>query len=257
MLERLEGRRAERCRLDPRRALGELDDAAAFLHERGMLTLTPCCALPSLFGACHEEPYSDKGGFASYPKTRWWWGGALAAADGVLATKLHAGKTLFLAPRVADVVSSLCLEALDEARAGQHGPDAARVVELLEQAGPSTTDEVKTELGLDARGYQRARAVLDKRGAILTRTLTVDTDDDGHRHMSELRLWDHAPTGPREAVDTLTELLVAAVDAAVVLSERDARRAFTWTIPTSAVDAAVDEGRVVRPAPNVLASAEP
>ena len=33
-----------------------LDEAAAFVAERGFATRTPDCALPSLFEECDEEP---------------------------------------------------------------------------------------------------------------------------------------------------------------------------------------------------------
>jgi hypothetical protein len=41
-------RRVQECRLLPERALGSLEEAAAFLAERGLLTRMPDCALPSL-----------------------------------------------------------------------------------------------------------------------------------------------------------------------------------------------------------------
>ena len=51
----MEKRRAKVCRLDPTLALEEFEEAQGFLEDRGLLTLTACCSLPSLFGACHEE----------------------------------------------------------------------------------------------------------------------------------------------------------------------------------------------------------
>ena len=56
-LAELQERRAYECRLTPDRALETLDDAAAFVRDRGLLTRTTDCALPSLHEACHEEPY--------------------------------------------------------------------------------------------------------------------------------------------------------------------------------------------------------
>jgi hypothetical protein len=255
MAEGLERRRVTACRLDPRLALVELDDAVAFVADRGLLTLTPCCALPSLFGACHEEPHSPgKGGYGQYPRTRWWWGGALADTAGVTATKLHRGKTLYLAAGVVEMVAPLCAGALDEAMNGGLGGDAQRVVELLAAAGPSTTDDLKDELGLDAKRYQRAKAALERQGAVLSRGLTVETAGGGHRHVSELRIWDR-PAGRRARIqgDLLVDLLVAVVTAAVVLPEADARRAFSWPISEAVVEQAVADGRVVRAGPATLA----
>ena len=56
----LEERRAHECRLTPDRALETLDEAEEFLRDRGLLTRTTDSALPSLFGACHEEPYAER-----------------------------------------------------------------------------------------------------------------------------------------------------------------------------------------------------
>src|SRR5919204_140593 len=71
----LRKRRVHDCRLTPDRALGTLDEAEQFLLERGVLTLTQDCALPSLFAACHEEPYKrGSAGFGCRPKTESRWG---------------------------------------------------------------------------------------------------------------------------------------------------------------------------------------
>ena len=44
----LRERRAFQCRLTPDRALRSLEEADAFLRDRGLLTRTADCALPSL-----------------------------------------------------------------------------------------------------------------------------------------------------------------------------------------------------------------
>jgi hypothetical protein len=65
-------RRAFECRLTPDRALQDLPEAEAFLRDRGMLTRTADCALPSLYEACHEDPYKPGSpGFATWPATKW------------------------------------------------------------------------------------------------------------------------------------------------------------------------------------------
>lgn len=164
-----ERRRIEVCRLHPSHALGDLVDAEAFLHDRGLLTLTPCCSLPSLFGACHEEPYKPGSrGFGQYPKTRWWWGDALGESDGVTATKLHQGKSLYLSPRILKLVDPLCRTELARAEAGELGDQARTMVSHLASAGPSTTDDLKTELDLTTRDFQKVRRGLESRGAILS-----------------------------------------------------------------------------------------
>src|SRR5438128_3931151 len=94
-LSELDERRAYECRLTPDRALESLDEAEEFLRDRGLLTRTTDCSLPSLHEACHEEPYKPgAGGFAEWPRTKWWWGFELALRPGAYALKIHRGKTL-------------------------------------------------------------------------------------------------------------------------------------------------------------------
>ena len=89
----------------PDAELSSLDEAAEFLHDRGALTVTPCCSLPSLHTACHAEPYLPGGrGFAAYPRTKYVWGFQLAARPAVHVLKLHRGKNLLVTddfPRLA------------------------------------------------------------------------------------------------------------------------------------------------------------
>lgn len=229
-------RREADCRLTPDRALETLDDARAFLEDRGMLTLTPDCALPSLFGACHEEPWSDAPGFGSWPKTKYWWPTALE----VLATRLHRGKTLYLSKRAAAAVDPLCRAELARAEAGEHGEAAKRVVEHLRDAGPSYVEELKEEADLD----KKTRARLEKYGAIVSRGVMLET-----RHTSEIRRWDQA-VEPSDVADPLRELLVLGVRAAVLAPEREALRWFSWRIPAHALD----DDRLTRPERGWLAS---
>src|SRR5919202_6028942 len=71
-LQELRERRAHECRLTPDRALRTLDEAETFLCDRGLLTRTPDSALPSLYEACHEDPYAPgRGGFGEWPATKW------------------------------------------------------------------------------------------------------------------------------------------------------------------------------------------
>jgi hypothetical protein len=232
-------RRGLECRLTPDRALETLEDARAFLEDRGLLTLTPDCALPSLFGACHEEPYSDAPGFGSWPKTKYWWAGALDA----LATRIHRGKTLYLSQRVARAVDPLCRAELARVEAGELGPDAERIVRHLADAGPSLVEELKEEAGLD----KKTRLRLERIGAVVSRGVVVERP---HHHTSELRRWDQA-VEPGTSEEPLRELFVAAVRAAVLAPEREALRWFTWTVTRDVLD---DE-RLRRPEPGWIASA--
>ena len=66
-LVRLREQRAFLCRLSADRALGSVEEADAFLRDRGLLTRTADCALPSLYEACHEDPYQPgRPGFATW-----------------------------------------------------------------------------------------------------------------------------------------------------------------------------------------------
>jgi len=251
-----ERRRVEACRLHPSLALGDLDDAEAFLHDRGLLTLTPCCSLPSLFGACHEAPHSPgKRGFGQYPKTRWWWGGALAEIPGVTATKLHQGKTLYLSPRLVELVDPLCRNELRRAAAGDLGSQAARMVDHLESAGPSMTEDLKVELDLRANEYQRVRRTLEGCGAVISRSITVETKSGGHSHASLIARWDQVIPAPKrihEVSEVATALFVAVVVSAILIPEREARHALKWTASQEVVDRCLDEALVSRVSPEML-----
>ena len=254
-LDDLKNQRIAACRLDPSFALEGLDEANGFLQDRGLLTLTACCSLPSLFGACHEEPASPgKPGFGQWPKTRWWWGGALEEAPDVIATRLHRGKTLFLAPRLVKLMDPLCRMEIVRAESAELGDQAAKVMAHLASAGRSTTDDLKLELDLETGAYHRVRRTLESRGAILTRTISVEVPSGGHRHMSELVRWDQVvaeSSGKPE--NSLAWLLSAVVEAAVLIPEDEARHAFTWTIPKDVIERSIDDGRIRRVSKDTLA----
>jgi len=109
-LTELRERRAFCCRLAPGRALGSLAEAEVFLRDRGLLTRTADCALPSLYEACHEDPYQPGSpGFATWPVTKWPWFGELAGR-GYLVAAVHRGKNLAL---VDDLVREGRLRRMD------------------------------------------------------------------------------------------------------------------------------------------------
>jgi hypothetical protein len=256
-LDELEQRRAVVCRLLPERALATIDEAEAFLLDRGMLTLMPDCSLPSLFGACHDEPYKPGGrGFASWPRTKWWWGGALAARPGIFSVRLHAGKGLFLTEKTAALADPLCRAELAHADDGGGGPAAQRLVRHLAEAGPAAIEALKEELGLDSKELRALRARLERVGAVVAMDLRVETEGGGHRHTSELYRWDHVFPEPRPGAGGLDELVVAGVEAAVLAPEREVRSWFSWRASTKVIDALVAQGRLERPAPGFLSAAE-
>jgi hypothetical protein len=224
------------CRLTPERALESLDAAEAFLRDRGLLTLMPDCSLPSLFGACHEEPYKPgSSGFGLWPRTKYPWGIELAAR--CVRTKLHRGKGLFLNDELVGVVDPLCREELARAEDGAFGAIAQRAVERLALFGPALADELELD--------RRTRGLLERVGAVVSRSVVIEP----HEHTSELLRWDQVRPEPA-AGGGLDELVVAGVRAAVVAPEREAAVWFSWRADVARL---VEEGRLLRPAPGWVA----
>lgn len=253
----LMARREFACRLTPDRALETLDDAEAFAVERRLLTRTPDCALPSLFAACHEEPYLPGGhGFAAWPRTKWWWGGALAERPGIHYLKLHRGNGLYLSRAAAALADPLCRAELARAAEGTYGPQAARLVAHLAAHGPNLVDDLKVELGYDAATLRRVRERLERVGAVVSRPVTPEAEQGGHTHSSELVRWDQVfGVAPSAAPGGLVELLAAGVRAAVLAPEAEVRSWFSWPIEPDTIERLVADGRLSRPAPGWLASA--
>jgi hypothetical protein len=250
--QRVFEQRAFECRLTPDRALGTLDEAEGFLLERGLLTRTTDSALPSLYEACHEEAYRPGGqGFASWPATKWPWFGELIGR-GYLCVAVHRGKNLLISPATAALLDPICRAETDRMRATD--PAWRRLLDHLAAAGPSVIDDLRLELGLKRQELKALRAPLERCGAIVARSITLPSGrglasagepasgeaaagSDSHTHASELARWDQAyagapsavsSTGPADPVSALGDLIVAAVGAAVVAPESEARRWFSW-----------------------------
>jgi len=215
-LARLRERRAFECRLTPDRALRSFDEATAFLRERGMLTRTTDCALPSLYEACHEEPYQPGSpGFATWPATKWPWFGELSER-GYLCVAVHRGKNLLVSDETAALLDPVCRAETDRMRAAD--PGWRRLLDHLAMTGPSNLEDLRTELGLKRQELKALRSPLQRCGVIVARSEAV-TAGEGHLHMTELSRWDQAYPGTPSAGQTdpaaaLGDLLVAAVRAA-------------------------------------------
>jgi len=256
LIDRLQEARIDACRLQPDRALRSLDDAESFLNERGMLTLVPDCALPSLFGATHEVSYVPGGrGFAAWPRTTWWWRGALAERAGVLWTKLHRGKGLFLSADVARTVDPLARAALADVDEGRAGAGTARLVAHLAATGPLLLEELKLELGIEAPRLRALRESCEKVGAIVGRDETIPSASGGHLHTTRLYRWDQLEIGSstQDQEAALADLVVAGVRAAVLAPTEEVRGWFSWPIPRQMVEDQISSGRLSCPAPGWLA----
>jgi hypothetical protein len=234
-MEELLERRAFECRLTPDRALESLDEAEEFLLDRGLLTRTTDCALPSLFEACHEEPYAPGSpGFGQWPRTKFGWFGELGArGHPVLA--IHRGKSLLVTREVARLIDPICRAELSRL-------ESDPLLRHLAEAGPSELGDLQLELALAPKELKRLRAPLERCGAVVARSIVYE---EPHRHTSLLARWDQVFPEP-SAEGGLAELVVAGVRAAVVAPEAEPERWFAWR-EDGLVERLVDNGRLVRP----------
>ena len=247
-------RRDELCRLVPERALESVAEAHAFLLDRGLLTRTPDSALPSFFGACHEEPYArGSAGFGSWPATKYPWYFELAERPDVHELKVHRSKSILFTDETLPLVDAICRAEI--ARMAKE-PDWARLLRHLADAGPSLLADLQTELELKPRELKSLRYPLERCGAVVSRSVRVELPDGGHSHTSELLRYDQAYPQPLDGPDEVDDLIVAGVRAAVIAPERELRRWFSWTwrFPDDLVDRLVGEGRLERPEPGWVAA---
>src|ERR671934_401952 len=201
-LQELQERRAYECRLTPDRALETIDEAEAFLRDRGLLTRTTDSALPSLYEACHEDPYAPgRGGFGEWPATKWPWFGELAGRAGIHPLKVHhRGKNLLVTAEIAAILDPICRSEIERMR---EAPDWARVLDHLAAAGPSEPEDLQVELGLKPKELKAILFPLELCGTVL-------------RQNGVLARWDQVFPEPSSARGGPEELLVTAVRAAVV-----------------------------------------
>ena len=245
LLTELEERRAYECRLTPDRALETLDEAEEFLRDRGLLTRTGDCALPSLFEACHEQPYArESPGFGQWPATKFPWFGQLGAR-GHLILGVHRGKSLLVTGEAAAFFDPICRAELVrmEAADGEGG----RLLRHLADAGPSELEDLQTELALTPKELKSLRSPLERCGAVVARSVVYE---EPHRHTSLLVRWDQAypePTGTSDPRQALGDLVCAGVRAAVVVPEDEPARWFSWRWywDDGLVDELVEAGRLV------------
>ena len=243
-LAELRERRAFECRLTPDRALRTIDEADEFLRDRGLLTRTPDSALPSLYEACHEEPYkAGAPGFATWPATRWPWFGELGRTHLVL--KVHRGKNLLVTNEVARLLDPICRAEIERMRAAAE--DWRRLLDHLAATGPSLLEDIQVELSLKPKELKSIRSPLERCGAVVSRNATL-----AEAEATELARWDQVyPDAEDEGVHLhhlLGNFVVASVHASVVAPERELKRWFSWQWywTDTLVDDLVRDGRLRR-----------
>jgi len=257
-LAALRERRDYECRLAPDRALETLGEARDFLRDRGLLTRTTDCALPSLYAACHEDPYQPGGrGFASWPATKWPWANELSELPGVHSLDIHRGKTMLLSDELLALVDPVCRAEL--ARMERADPGWGKLLAHLADTGPAVADDVAVELGLKHKELRSLRSPLQRCGALVARSIVLPAESgDGHVHRSELARFDQAYPQPSGAPLDIVALMGAALRAAVLAPEKDLVRWFSWRwlLPADLGEQLIDRGLAVRPAPDWLATAD-
>jgi hypothetical protein len=254
----LRQRRAFECRLTPDRSLESLAEARGFLEDRGLLTRTADCALPSLYEACHEAPYQAGGrGFASWPATKWPWAHELSDLSGVQSLNIHAGKTILLNDELVALVDPVCRAEL--ARMERADPGWGKLLAHLAACGPSLADDIELELGLKHKEFRALRSPLQSRGAIVARPIVLPAGSgDGHVQRSELARWDQVYPQPSGMPLDMVALTGRALRAAVLAPEKDLVRWFSWRwlLPGDLAGQLVERGLATRPAPGWLAAPE-
>jgi hypothetical protein len=224
-------RREHDCRLSSERWLATLDEARSLLDDRRLLSITPSCWLPSLFGACPPNPDPGARGFGAMPVHRWWWPGALSEMPGVRRTKLLHGKVLLMDEDLFAAIVPLRVLELARAEEGAYGTDGQQLVAYLDQQGPSILGQARDALGFPSRAMARVRQQLEAVGAVISEEIELPAANGGHVHTSRLARVDQCLPLSNSAGDVMNahrQLICAAVRAAVVAPRGDAERWFAW-----------------------------
>ena len=177
----------------------------------------------------------------------------LPARPGVHTVKIHRGKTLYITDETARILDPLCRAEIER----MEGVDEwALVLRHLGDAGPSTVDDMKTELGMKPKELKKILAPLERCGAVVSRA--VEPTEEGMVEAFEYLRWDELFPEPADGEARLDDLIVAGVRAAVVAPERELPRWFAhrWRFDSDLVDRLVSEGRLVRPEPGWIAAPE-
>jgi len=227
--------REMRHRLVPGRALRDLDDAASFLEEMGLLLQTPHRYLPSLFGAAQGKPYKPGvGGFGHWPAHAWSWAGELAERDDVLMTKVILGQRTLVHRRLWKALDSAVREVEPST------PDAMAIVNALRKRKEVRTDELPELAGFEGKvakkRYDKAISQLQWAGTVICTPALVDN----HKHVAIAQLWKTMFPKPLVKPHGPGEFIKAAVEAAGLAPEREVMKWFScW--PRATVKDAISD----------------
>jgi hypothetical protein len=219
----MDAERAVRHRTAPGLALRDVEDAAGFLRELGLLVQTPHPYLPSLFAAAQGKPAKPgAGGFGQWPEHAWSWAGELAERSDVLLTKVILSKRTLVERRL--------WPALDAAVRGREpqGPDARAITDALEKQGATRTDELRRLIDREGsagqKRYEKAMGQLESNGIVLCRPVLVDT----HKHVGLAELWTARFPSAIGKSKGVGEFVRAAVEAAGAVPAREVLKWFSW-----------------------------
>ena len=155
---------------------------------------------------------------------------------------VHRGKNLLVSAEAAALLNPICRAETDRVRA--EDPGWRRLLDHLARVGPSTTEDLRTELSLKRQELKALRSPLERCGVIVARSIAMTS---GRDHADERRWRRRSParhrtvplgpglSGPArrrppssDPAEALADLVVAAVRAAVLAPEPELRRWFSW-----------------------------
>lgn len=245
--ERLQQAQAERerlHRLSPSRPLRDADDAAAFVRERRIVTETGHAGVPVLAHTVAGRELA--GSWMASPEVHRIYDllSELSKHD-LCSAALLDGKVTIFEPSLAPAVQRLATDPERRARLiAELPPTTRRLLERVELDGDVRMDHT----GLSAKEGRAARLRLER----LLLAVSVQIHTDRGSHTAALRPWSesrlarrHDATDAVPDVETAMDLLLeAAVNAAVVVPEREGRKWFDFA--AERLDRLVEEGRVER-----------
>lgn len=226
-MPQLRARRLRLHRLRPSRPLRSGHEATTFVCERGIVLVTARNGLPSLADAIAGRRLS--GSWMANPECHRIYD-LVGAVDGraVLFLPLANGKECAVDRTLGPAIQRIASDAGRVRAARQALPaDAARLLGAAERSG-----EVRmSRIGWPTARGRKARTALQE--TLLAWTESVHTDSG--RHEAVVRPWSRsplarfAPAARRLGyLESIERLLAAAVRAAVLVPEREARRWFRF-----------------------------